>query len=66
MTIYLTKKVNDMVIDRNGLVEVTVQDPGFMTAEAGPSAAARITEHATGREENREHQTFEVQGYGWF
>jgi len=61
----LTKKVDKMVIDRDGLVEVTIEDPSFTAAEAGPSAADRASVYAEGLEGFREQRTFEVRGTGW-
>jgi len=63
----LTKKVNDMVIDRDGLVGVDafkVDTPGFSAAEAGPSAAGLLDEHARTLEPE-ELVTYEVRGTGW-
>ena len=53
-----------MVLDREGVVEVSVEDPGFTAAEAGPHAADMLSEHATNRD-GVEPRTFEVQGTGW-
>ena len=60
----LTKKVDDMMIDRDGVVEVTRYDPGFTAAEAGPAAAAMLHEHAATLVQE-EPRTYEVRGMGW-
>ena len=60
----LTKKVDNMIIDRDGLVEVSYDDPGFTAAEAGPEAADRLGALAREREE-LELRPYEVRGTGW-
>jgi len=48
----LTKKVDDMIIDQDGLVEVSTgfDDPGFTAAEAGHEAAERLAVRADERD----------------
>ena len=52
----LTSKVNDMVINRDGLVEVEDSRPS--NAEAGPSGIMRL-------EDVQEPPVYEVWGTGW-
>ena len=46
----LTRRVDEMVLDQEGVIEVINEDPGFLAAEAGPQAGEMLAQYVAKRD----------------